>query len=557
MAILKPLSWVRGYSKNKLKGDFFAGLTVGVLLIPQSMAYALIAGLPVIYGLYASIVPQVIYAFFGSSNRLSVGPTAMDSLLIGSSLVLLASIGSRDYIELAIILSLLVGVIQTLLGFMKMGFITQLLSKPIINGFTSAAAILIGLNQLGPLLGIHVDKGNLTVLSKSVFHNIIQTDLLTALIGLTSIVSLFAFKKWIPKISGNLIIVLSSIALVHYFELHISNLKIIGEIPKGLPSFNIPNLNLEKMSLLLPLASTLAVISFIESFSVGQKISSQSRDYTLNPNTELVALGSANFVGSFFMSFPVTGGFGRSAVNFTAGAQTPFSGFISASLIAVTLLFFTDIFELLPYTVLAAIILVALRGLIDFNYPYKLWKTNSIDFLMLILTFLITLFFGMISGIFSGMVIYVLLLTHRLIFPKVHLQSFAETEGVLPNTTNISIGSMYQNLYILKIDTPIFTFNIESIKRQIIQKIIISNSMRQTLLIDLSAIQHIDGRGLKGIKRLISQLYEKNMRILWLALHPAIHSIFNTKKLINGPLEKNVFKNVTAAMKFLKKENDE
>ena len=452
MAILKPLSWVQNYSRNKLKGDFFAGLTVGVLLIPQSMAYALIAGLPVIYGLYASIVPQVIFAFFGSSNRLSVGPTAMDSLLIGSSLVLLASIGSKEYIELAIILSMLVGIIQALLGFMKMGFMTQLLSKPIISGFTSAAAILIGLNQLGPLLGIQMDKGNLTVLSKSVFHNIIQTDLLTALIGLVSIVSLFAFKKWIPKMPGNLIIVLSSILLVDYFELHISNLKIVGEISKGLPSFNIPNLNLEKISSLLPLASTLAVISFIESFSVSKKIGTQSKDYTLNANTELVALGSANFMGSFFMSFPVTGGFGRSAVNHTAGAQTPFSGFISASLIAATLLFFTDIFELLPYTVLAAIILVALKGLIDFKYPYKLWKANSIDFFMLVLTFLITLFFGMISGIFSGMLLYVLLLTHKLFFPQVHHLIFAKTEEILPTTTNNNFSSLHQNLYIFKID---------------------------------------------------------------------------------------------------------
>ena len=555
MAILKPFNWVQDYSKNKLKGDFFAGLTVGALLIPQSMAYALIAGLPVIYGLYASIVPQVIYAFFGSSNRLSVGPTAMDSLLIGSGLVLLASIGSKEYIELAIILSLLVGIIQALLGFMKMGFITQLLSRPIISGFTSAAAILIGLNQLGPLLGIQIDKGNLPVLLNSVFNNIIYTDLLTALIGLISIVSLFAFKKWIPKIPGNLIIVLCSILLVQCFELHILNLKVVGEISKGLPSFNIPNLNWNKISSLLPLASTLAVISFIESFSISKKIDTKSRDYKLNANTELVALGSANFMGSFFMSFPVTGGFGRSAVNYTAGAQTPFSGFISASLIATTLLFFTDIFELLPYTVLAAIILVALAGLVDFKYPYKLWKANSIDFFMLILTFLITLLFGMISGVFSGMLLYVLLLTYKLFFPQVHHQTFAKTKGKL-STNNMSIASPHQSLYIFKIDTPVFTFNSKSIKKQIIQKIIIPNSNRQTLLIDLSTIQHIDGRGLKGIKLLISELYEKNIRILWLKLHPKIHTIFTYKKLINGPLEDNVFKNVTAAMEFLKKEDD-
>ena len=180
MAILKPLSWLQNYSTTKLKGDVFAGLTVGVLLIPQSMAYALIAGLPVIYGLYASLVPQIIYALFGSSRQLSVGPTAMDSLLIASGLGILAVIGSQEYIQLAIILTLMVGIIQTFLGFMRMGFITQLLSKPIISGFTTAAAILIGLNQLGPLLGIDMEKGNIIVLFISIVTNLANIDILTA-----------------------------------------------------------------------------------------------------------------------------------------------------------------------------------------------------------------------------------------------------------------------------------------------------------------------------------------------------------------------------------------
>tara|TARA_B110000027_G_scaffold22057_1_gene23621 strand:+ start:2378 stop:4060 length:1683 start_codon:yes stop_codon:yes gene_type:complete len=556
MAILKPLSWVPDYSKNKLKGDFFAGLTVGVLLIPQSMAYALIAGLPVIYGLYASLVPQVIYALFGSSKRLSVGPTAMDSLLIASGLGLLAAIGSQEYIELAIILSLLVGVIQTLLGFMKMGFITQLLSKPIISGFTSAAAILIGLNQLGPLLGMNMNKGNFIVLLTSILNNLIHLDLLTTLIGLVSIISLFALKRWIPKIPGTLIIVLTSIGLVHYFELHLSNLKIIGEIPMGLPSFSIPHLNLEKMMLLLPLAFTLAVISFIESFSVGKNLDMQSKDHSLNANTELVALGSANFIGAFFMSFPVTGGFGRSAVNFIAGARTPFSGVISACLIAITLLFFTDIFAFLPYTVLAAIILVALGSLIDFKYPYELWETNFHDFFMLMFTLLVTLICGMIWGISSGMSLYVLTLLYKSIFPKVQVKPFDEKIEALPVPSRASETALHHNLYILKIDTPLITINIESIEQQINQQMINSNPDSQVLLIDLSTIQHIDGRGIKGIKRLILQLNEKNIRILWYAIRPSLHASFTTKKLIAGPMGEHIFKDSIAAINFLKEEDE-
>ena len=556
MAILKPLSWLQDYSTTKLKGDIFAGLTVGVLLIPQSMAYALIAGLPVIYGLYASLVPQIMYALFGSSRQLSVGPTAMDSLLIASGLGILAVIGSQEYIQLAIILTLMVGVIQTFLGFMRMGFITQLLSKPIISGFTSAAAVLIGLNQLGPLLGINMEKGNIIVLFISIVTNLANIDILTASIGLFSILLLYAFKKWAPKLPGTLIIVFTSIGMVHFLELHLSGLNVIGEIPMGLPRFNLPKIDLGQMTLLLPLALTLALISFIESFSVGKNLALQSKDHIVNANTELVALGSANFIGAFFMSFPVTGGFGRSAVNFSAGAQTPFSGVISACLIALTLLFFTDIFALLAYPVLAAIILVALRNLIDFKYPYKLSRTHFLDFFMLSFTLIITLFFGIIWGIFSGMGLYVLLLVYKSIFPKIQVKPFDENGEALPVPTENSKTTKNHPLVILKIDTPIITINIESIEQQINQHMILSNPDSHVLLIDLSTVQYIDSSGIKGIKRLIMQLNEKNIRILWYSLHPPLDEIFTVKKMISGPMEKTLFKDSTAAIEFLRKEGN-
>ena len=520
------------------------------------MAYALIAGLPVIYGLYASLAPQIMYALFGSSRQLSVAPTAMDSLLIASGLGILAVIGSQEYIQLAIILTLMVGVIQTFLGFMKMGFITQLLSKPIISGFTSAAAILIGLNQLGPLLGIDMEKGNIIVLFISIVTNLANIDILTASIGLFSVLLLYALKKWTPRLPGTLIIVFTSIGMVHFLELHLSGLNVIGEIPMGLPRFNLPKIDLGQMTLLLPLALTLALISFIESFSVGKNLALQSKDHTVNANTELVALGSANFIGAFFMSFPVTGGFGRSAVNFTAGAQTPFSGVISACLIALTLLFFTDIFALLSYPVLAAIILVALRNLIDFKYPYELWKTHFLDFFMLGFTLIITLFFGMIWGISSGMGLYVLLLIYKSIFPRVQLRVFDEKGKTLPVPTENSKTTKNHPLVILKIDTPIITINIESIEQQINQHMILSNPDSHVLLIDLSTVQYIDSSGIKGIKRLIMQLNEKNIRILWYSLHPSLHAIFTVKKMIPGPMEKTLFKDSTAAIEFLRKEGN-
>jgi SulP family sulfate permease len=394
------LDWLPNYQKSWLSGDLFAGLTVGVMLIPQGMAYALIAGLPPVYGLYASVVPQLIYALFGTSRQLSVAPVAMDSLLVATGVSVLAMEGTEAYITYAIMLAFLMGATQLLLGVVRMGFITNLLAKPVISGFTSAAALIIGLNQLKYLIGVDIEKSNQVInIVINAVKSIEFTHIPTLIIGILGIVLIKGLKKYVPKVPGSLMAVILGILAVTLMGLDQIGVSTVKEVPQGLPEFIMPDLRLETIQKLLPLSLTIAVVAFMEAFSVAKAIEAKRRDYKVVPNQELIGLGAANLIGAFFQSYPVTGGFSRSAVNHQSGANTPLSSIISAVLVGLTLLFLTPLFYDLPHAILASIIMVAVSGLVDFAYAKELWRTNKVEFALLAATFVITLQFGMVPGI--------------------------------------------------------------------------------------------------------------------------------------------------------------
>ena len=417
---LPILDWLPQYNKANLSSDVFAGITVGVLLIPQGMAYAMIAGLPPIYGLYASLMPQVVYAFMGSSRQLSVGPVAMDSLLVALGLGALSLSGVNEYVAMAILLAFMMGVVQLILGIAKMGFLVNFLSKPVISGFTSAAAIIIGMSQLKHLLGIDIPGSNkiqhLFIQASNAIEN---THLLTLGIGIVAIVLIKIMRKINKKIPSALIVVVLGILAVYVFQWNLVGVKIVEQIPSGLPSFQLPELNSERIGDLIPVALTLALIAFMEAISVSKAVAERHPEYEIDANKELVALGTSNLVGSFFQSYPVTGGFSRTAVNDEAGAKTGISSIVSALVIALTLLFLTPLFYYLPNAVLAAIIMVAVFGLIDFKYPVQLFKRRKDEFFLLIATFAITLTIGIKEGILIGVLLSLLLMVYRTSVPHV------------------------------------------------------------------------------------------------------------------------------------------
>ena len=355
---------IAAYSGEKFKGDLSAGLTVGVMLIPQGMAYALIAGLPTQYGLYASVVPLLIYAFLGTSKHLGIGPVALIALLVASAVAPIAETPD-EYIALSILLALMVGVLQFSFGLMRMGFLVNLLSHPVLSGFVSAAAIIIGLSQLHHILGVGSVTGGLHEIVYGIAVQAANLNLITLATGAGAIALILFAKKKLPALPGPVLAVAAGILFIYFTNLHEAGVMVVGEINRGLPALVMPAIEWGTIMQLMPMAVAIALVAFMESIAVGKAIQQKSKEYKIDSNKELIALGAANIGGSLFQAFPVTGSFSRTAINYETGAKTGVSGIISAAVVAVTLLFLTPLFYYLPNAVLGAIIIVAVFGLID------------------------------------------------------------------------------------------------------------------------------------------------------------------------------------------------
>lgn len=527
------LTWLPNYKKDYLSSDLFAGLTVGIMLIPQGMAYALIAGLPPVYGLYASVVPQIIYAIFGTSRQLSVAPVAMDSLLVATGISVLATEGTDAYITYAILLAFFMGAAQFTLGLIRMGFITNLLSKPVISGFTSAAALIIGLNQLKYLLGVDIVRGHeIHKVLASTFENIGDLHWITLILGISGIVFIKLSKRISQKIPGALIAVVAGILIVFAFGLDQKGVSVVRDIPQGLPAFMMPDLSWETIQTLLPLALTIAVVAYMEAFSVAKAIEAKRRDYKIRPNQELIALGAANIVGSLFQSYPVTGGFSRSAVNEQAGAKTPLASIISAALVALTLLFLTPLFYHLPHAILAAIIMVAVSGLIDTKYVFTLWKTNKLELGLLLATAIVTLTFGMVPGIVSGIILSVLILLFKAANP--HIAFLGRVKGFTEyrNLKRFEGLETWEQLMVVRVDVPFVFVNIQTIKERMVNEALKREGKLKFVILDAASVVHVDATGIVGVRDLIQSLNEKGIKLLFAEVIGPVRDAFYKNGLV-------------------------
>jgi SulP family sulfate permease len=529
--------WFPKLSKKSVQNDLIAGLTVGVMLVPQGMAYALLAGLPPVFGLYAALVPQIIYAMMGTSRQLSVGPVAMDSLLVASGLAALNLSGIDEYLSMAIFLAFFMGLIQIILGLLRMGFLVNFLSKPVISGFTSAAAIIIGLSQLKYLLGISFESSNkIHLIIFEVFEKVSQIHFITLLIGLTGIILLVFIKKLNPSIPGALIVVIASSFLIKYFgdELGVS---IVGLVPEGLPSFRFPEIEISNISKILPLALTLSLIAFMEAISVAKAIE-EKKDYSIKPNQELIALGTSNIIGSLFQSYPTTGGFSRTAVNDQAGAKTGLASIISALVVGLTLLFLTPLFYYLPNTILASIIMVAVFNLIDFKTPRKLLKSSKSEFYVLLFTFFITLFIGIKEGIILGVLISLLLLVYRSTQPHVAVLGKIRGTNYFKDVDRFNDEiETYENLLLVRFDEQIYFGNCQFFKEQLFERIDQKKGKLNVVILSSGGINYIDSSGMKILNEIISILKSKNIRFYMAgAIGPVMDSLFQSgvAKAIGG-----------------------
>lgn len=549
MKYIPSLDWIKNYNKSWLSGDISAGLAVGVMLIPQGMAYSMLAGLPPIYGLYAVTIPLIIYALLGTSRQLAVGPVAMVSLLIASGVGSFAASGSDDYIMLAILLALLVGMIQFTMGVFKLGFLVNFLSHPVIAGFTSAAAIIIGFSQMKHLLGVKTNGEKLIDIVAQLWSQLSDIHLMSFIIGVSAIIILIIVKKINKKIPAPLVVVILGVLIVYLGGLDEQGIKIVGTIPQGLPTFSMPNFDFGTMQKLLPTAFTIAFVGFMESIAVAKAIHARHKDYKLDANQELVSLGLANMVGSFFKSFPVTGGFSRTAVNDQAGAKTGLASIISATLIILTLLFLTSYFYYLPNAVLAAIILVAVYGLIDFKEAKHLWHTDKTDFYLFVAAVVGTLLLGIEEGILLGVLLSLVILIYRVSYPHVAELGRLGDGTTFRNTDRFENAQVDDHIIIMRFDSQLYFANVNYFREKVTDLIKKRNNAAYFIL-DASAISTVDSSALHMLHDLIGELKSSGIDFLVANMIGPVRDIMTKGGVISIIGKEHCFVSVLAAYEF-------
>lgn len=533
------LDWLPNYKKSMLWGDAVSGITAGILAIAQGMAYAMIAGLPPVFGLYAALTPQIIYVLMGTSRQLSIGPVAMDSLIVAAGIGTLHIVGVDQYIAAAVFLALFVGVIQVLLGTLKLGFLVNFLSKPVLNGFISAAAIIIGFSQLKHLFRVDMMQTNkIHILLQEVVSNISETHFLSFGLGVFGIILIKVFQKINKKIPAILIVVSLGTLVLYLTQWQLIGIKIVGDIPNGLPEFGVPSFDKNQLLDLLPVAITLAVVGFTEAISIAKAIEEKHTEYEVDPNQELIAIGSGNIIGSFAQSYPATASFSRSAIQDQGGAKSGIASLFSAGLVLLTLLFLTPLFYYLPIPILAAIIMVSIFGLIDFKYPIKLWKKNRDESLAFFITFIITMSVGIPQGILFGVLFSLLTMIYRTSKPHIAILGKVKNTEYYKNISRFEKDVVIEeNILIFRFDAQLYFGNQNFFKKELLNQVELKGNKLELIIINAEAINYIDSSALTMLEKLCVDIKNSDVKIMISgAIGPIRDIIFNHKLIkIIGP----------------------
>jgi SulP family sulfate permease len=515
--IIPILEWLPNYNSSRFKGDLIAGVTVGIILIPQGIAYALIAGLPPIYGLYCALLPQIMYAIFGSSRQVAIGPVAMDSLIVATGVSTLALAGSDSYIAIAILLALLVGTIQFIMGVFNLGFIVNFLSKPVITGFTSAVALIIGINQFRNLLGVDfIQSDQIQILFEDIWLQFLDFNSHTTIIGFISVLIIIIFRRINKKIPNALIVVIIGILIMKFFGNNFNDVAIVKDIPSGLPSFSVPEFDFQLIKELMPIALTLVMVGYLETISIGKSLEAKQDEYRVRPNQELIALGLSNIVGSLFKAYPSTSSFSRSAINQESGATTGMASLISVVMVVLTLLFLTPLFYFLPKTVLAAIIIVAVFGLINFKEGSFLWNTNKLDFWLMLATFLSTLIFGIEYGIIVGVGLSLIILIFRTSRPYIAELGKVPDANFYRNKTRFEEVIIKDDVLVFRFDAQLFYANACYFRDHLDEMAAKKGTALKLIVLDSESINRIDSTGIEMLKERV-KYYQKRQITFYFA----------------------------------------
>ena len=534
MSIFPALKWLKTYHPTHFKADVVAALIVLAMLVPQGMAYAMLAGLPPVMGIYASILPMIIYAFTGSSTTLSIGPVAIISMMVFSALQPLFAVGSTAYIEAACLLAIMVGIISLILGLFRFGFLIQLISHPVIKSFIIASALLIALGQFKFLLDIPLQTNNIPEFIGSLVNNFHHISFLSVGVSLAAISILVFLPKWVRSDFLNktipLLLVLSSIIVVYAFSLDQHGLKTVGIIPTGLPSFHFPTWNFDLVQKLLPSAFIIAMISFVESLAIAQATALQKRD-DLNSNQELIALGLANIAAGINMGFAVSGSLSRTVVNSDAGAKTPMSGVMSSLLMIAVSLYFTSFFQNLPLTILAATIFVSIWKLVSFLPFFETWKYSKADGLAMWATFLGVTCIDISTGLVIGIILTFILLLWRISRPHIAVIGLVEGTQHFRNVSRYDVLTT-ETIASFRIDENLNFLNAHVLKGYIITELS-HNPQIQHVVINCSSISNIDLSAVEMLEDLNRELLQLGIQLHLSEVKSPVMDRLNSSSLIN------------------------
>ncbi|MFZ8998997.1 MAG: SulP family inorganic anion transporter [Ilumatobacteraceae bacterium] len=506
-------SWGPRYRRGDLRGDLIAGITISALLIPQGLAYALLAGLPPQVGLYASIAPVIAYAVFGTSRQLALGPVAIVSLMTATTLGKLYEQGSESYLAAAAVLALLVGAVHLVLRFGRLGFVTNFLSHSVLVGFTAASAIIIVASQVKHVLGIKIPR------TESVLETAVEvvraadgTHAPTLALGSVAIAAFLVLRRVAKRVPAALAVLFGSLLVTIALDLESRGVAVVGDIPGGLPGFAIPDFDADALGSLTTSAIAITLVGFMESIAVA-KVYARRHRYAIDPNQELFALGMANVTAGVFGGYPVTGGFSRTAVSDAAGTKTPLASIIAAVLIVFAVLFLTPVFALLPQAALGATIIVAVLNLIDVKEMRHIAHVKRSDLVGLSVSFGATLALGIETGMVIAIVASMLVVFARMSRPHTAVLGRIPDSTSYRNVERFPEAITTPGIEVVRIDVSLSFVNAEYIKQLCSAAARRAGDPHHAVVLDCSGINDIDATGADALGEIITDLDEAGVRL--------------------------------------------
>lgn len=516
-----------GYNKNAFVKDLLAAISVIILLVPQGLAYGLLAGFPAEAGLYTGVVALFIYPLFASSKYLSIGPVALASIILLSGLSEFADPGTQEYIQLGVLVCLLSGLIQVLFAVFRLGILVNFLSNPVISGFISATALVIVINQLNVLLGVDIERTNNAFIDfKNTILALPGLHIISAIIGIASLAVIYALKYFAKKIPSALVVFIISSVATYFTVQQGFEVNRIGDFPSGFPPFKIPEFSFDLVLQLLPLSLVIALMSFIDSSVLAKSMAIKSQDHRVESNRELYGLGLAKIVGGFLMNVPSSGSFARTEVNRSSGSHSQLSSVIAGLILLVIVLFLTPVFGFTPKAMLAAIIISSVIKLVNFKEMIRLFKMDKADFTAMIACFLITIFIGIQAGIFSGVILSIAFILWKTMRPHYAVLGKLEEHNVYRNVNRFSNAKFQNDILIFRFDDDIYFANSDYFYEKILEELDERPTVK-TLIIDFSSVSYIDSTGFDTLKLLAKNIKAKGKCWKFTKMKGPVRDLFN------------------------------